>query len=64
MGVIVGLLWTDGPWTSKLLVALLWPLGPLAAVVTIGGLLLVAGLAFPWFGALLAGLLAGLFWLR
>jgi len=42
IGVAVGLWRTDGPPPSKVMLALLWPLGPLAFVVTISGLLLAA----------------------
>jgi hypothetical protein len=42
-GVLVGLWRTDGPAASRLAPALLWPVGPLAGVVTIGGLIVAAG---------------------
>ena len=46
MGVLVGLWKTDGPPATKLLVALLWPIGPLAFLVTVSGLLVAAVIAF------------------
>ena len=45
IGVAVGLWRTDGPPATKLLLAALWPLGPLAFGVTISGLLIVAVIA-------------------
>ena len=46
MGVLVGLWRTDGQPTTKLTLALLWPLGPLAFLITITGLMLAAVIAF------------------
>jgi hypothetical protein len=46
MGVLVGLWRTDGPPATKLTMALLWPIGPLAFVVTVSGLVIAAGIAF------------------
>jgi hypothetical protein len=46
IGVLVGLWRTDGPPATKLLVALLWPIGPLAFLVTVSGLLVAAVIAF------------------
>jgi hypothetical protein len=50
-GVLVGLVRTDaGPW-SKLGLALIWPLGPLAFVVTLAVLVGASLIAFPLVGA-------------
>jgi hypothetical protein len=46
VGVIVGLWRTDGPLPTKLTMAVLWPIGPLAFLVTINGLLIAAVIAF------------------
>ena len=46
MGVIIGLWRTDGPLPTRLTMALLWPIGPLAFLVTINGLLVAALIAF------------------
>jgi len=46
IGAIVGLWRTDGPPASKVALALLWPLGPLAFLVTITGLVLAVPIAF------------------
>jgi hypothetical protein len=43
---------------TRLVMALLWPLGPLAFVITASGLLVVAAIAFPMFGVILAAALA------
>ena len=63
IGVLVGLIATQGGWATRLGLALLWPLGPLAFVVTVAGLLVVAGIAFPIFGVILAGAVVGVWWL-
>ena len=46
IGALVGLWRTDGPPATKLTLALLWPLGPLAFLVTISGLIIAAAIAF------------------
>ena len=46
MGVLVGLWRTDGPPATKLTMALLWPIGPLAFLVTVSGLVVAAAIAF------------------
>jgi hypothetical protein len=45
MGVLVGLWRTDGRPATKLTMALLWPIGPLAFVVTVSGLVVAAAIA-------------------
>ena len=45
-GVLVGLWRTDGPLAVRMMLALLWPIGPLAFAVTVSGLLLAAVIAF------------------
>jgi hypothetical protein len=46
IGVLVGLWRTDGPPATKLTLALLWPIGPIAFLVTISGLVIAAAIAF------------------
>jgi len=46
IGVLVGLWRTDGPLPTKLTLAVLWPLGPFAFLITISGLMLAAPIAF------------------
>jgi hypothetical protein len=62
-GVLVGLLASQGGVSTRLGLALLWPLGPLAFAITVAGLLIVAAIAFPVFGVILAGLVAASWWL-
>ena len=62
VGVVVGLVATQGGVGTRLLLALLWPLGPLAFVITVTGLLLVAAIAFPVFGVILAAVVATAWW--
>jgi hypothetical protein len=45
-GVLIGLWRTDARWPSRLLIAALWPIGPLAFVVTIAVLLAATPIAF------------------
>jgi hypothetical protein len=59
VGVLIGLIATQGGPGTRLLLGVLWPLGPLAFVITVSGLLLVAAIAFPLFGLVLAAVLAG-----
>jgi hypothetical protein len=46
MGVLIGLWRTDGSAATKIALALLWPLGPLAFLITISGLVVAAAVAF------------------
>jgi len=63
VGVLVGLVATQGGVATRLGLALLWPLGPLAFVATVAGLLIVAAIAFPLFGILLAAGAAAAWWI-
>lgn len=63
VGVVVGLIATQGGPGTRLLLAVLWPLGPLAFLITVTGLLVVAAIAFPIFGVVLAASLATTWWL-
>ncbi len=59
LGAIVGLRMTDARGPVRVGIALLWPLGPLAFLVTIAILLFASLIAFPLLGAIvLAGALA------
>jgi len=62
VGVLVGLLATQGGIATRLGLALLWPLGPLAFLITVAGLLVVAAIAFPVFGVILAAAVATAWW--
>lgn len=63
IGVAAGLGLTDGAWGMRVPLALLWPIGPLAFVVTLAILLAASLIAFPLFGLLAAAGAAGLWWL-
>ena len=52
-GVTWGLLVIDARTRVRIGLALLWPLGPIAFVVTLAVLLVAAMIAFPLFGAVL-----------
>jgi hypothetical protein len=58
VGVLVGLMATQGGAVTRVGLALLWPLGPLAFLITVAGLLVVAAIAFPLFGVILAAAIA------
>jgi hypothetical protein len=45
-GVIVGLWRTDGLWPTRVLLAVLWPIGPLTFVVVVAILLAATPIAF------------------
>jgi hypothetical protein len=61
-GVVVGLLLTDGRPTERLTLALLWPIGPLAFLVTVAILLAAAAIVFPIAGIIVAGVVAAALW--
>jgi hypothetical protein len=54
-GMVVALMRTDARWPTRLTLALLWPVGPLAFVLTVSLLLAASLIAFPLWGALVGG---------
>jgi L-ascorbate metabolism protein UlaG (beta-lactamase superfamily) len=52
LGVAAALVFTDARGLARLALALLWPIGPLAFVVTVSVLLLASLVAFPIIGAI------------
>ena len=62
VGVVVGVVAVDGGPATRVGLALLWPLGPLAFIATVAGLLVVAGIAFPAFGVALATAVGAAWW--
>jgi hypothetical protein len=64
IGVGLALWRTDAAWPTRLAVAVLWPLGPLAFVVTVAILLAASLIAFPLVAGsiVIAGALA-LWWM-
>ncbi len=61
-GVAAGLVFTDARPAGRVALALAWPIGPLAFVVTITVLLLSALVIFPVVGALVAAGAVGAWW--
>ena len=53
IGAAVGLARSDARWPTRLALALLWPLGPIAFIVTVAVLLIASPVAFPVLGAIL-----------
>ena len=62
VGVMIGLVTIDAGPAARLGLGLAWPLGPLAFIVTVAGLLVVAAIAFPVFGVALGATLAAAWW--
>ena len=54
VGVLFGLVFTDGRPLVRLILALAWPVAPLAFVTVVTGLLVAALYVFPVFGAVVA----------
>jgi hypothetical protein len=61
IGVAAGLVLTDASPLARVVIALLWPLGAAAFVVTIAILLVAAMLVFPVFGVVVLAVAAA-FW--
>ena len=60
VGVVIGLITTDARPLARICLALLWPVGVIAFLVTVGGLLVVSTVLFPAFGVgVLAAVLLG-----
>ena len=62
-GVLIALWRTDASAVTRVLLALLWPIGPLAFVIVVAILVGASVIAFPAFGAVLAALLVGTWWI-
>ncbi len=63
IGVLWGLLVIDARPVERAVLALLWPAGPAAFVVTLAILLVAAAIAFPLAGVpLLAAVAAAVWW--
>ena len=64
-GVVWGFLKIDAGGATRIALALLWPLGPIAFAVTITILLAASLIAFPVWGAavVIAGAVAWWFWI-
>ena len=63
VGVAIGLWRVDGSPAARVIVAALWPLGVLAGVVTVSGLILIGMVVFPMVGVACVALAALAWWL-
>ena len=62
-GALVALWRTDAGWPTRIALALLWPIGPLAFLVTVAILLGASLIAFPVVAGIVGVLVAaGLWW--
>ena len=61
-GVLLALWRTDAGWLTRIVLALLWPLGPLAFVVTVVVLLGASLIAFPLVAGVVAAVGAVAIW--
>ncbi len=61
-GVLIALWRTDAHWPTRIAVAVLWPLGPLAFLVTVAILLAASVIAFPLVAGGIAIIGAGAVW--
>jgi hypothetical protein len=63
LGVVLALWRTDASWPTRIALALLWPLGPLAFLITVAILLGASLIAFPVVAGLLVAVgAAGIWW--
>ena len=62
VGVLVGLWRVDARGVARVALALVWPVGLLAAAVTTPVLIAVAAIRFPLFGVAVAGVVAMAVW--
>jgi hypothetical protein len=62
-GVLIGFWRVDGTWPARVGLALLWPLGAVAFLVTLTLLFGASLVAFPTFGVMVAALAALAWWL-
>jgi hypothetical protein len=64
LGIVIGLARGDGRAGSRISLALAWPIGPLAFLVTVAALVLASLIAFPWIGGAVAAVAVGWLLLR
>jgi hypothetical protein len=63
-GALLALWRTDASWPAKIGLAVLWPIGPLAFVVTVSILLAASFIGFPLVaGAIAAVVVAATWWI-
>ena len=63
IGVAFGLVFTDARPVGRVALALMWPIGPLAFVVTMLPLVAASLVAFPLFAAAVSGAAAVACWM-
>ena len=64
LGAVLALWRTDAGWPTRIALALLWPIGPVAFLITVAILLGASLIAFPVVAGLIAAVAAaGLWWL-
>ncbi|HEY6359843.1 MAG TPA: hypothetical protein VIX63_02000 [Vicinamibacterales bacterium] len=63
LGALVGLALTDAPLVHRLGLALLWPIGPAALLMTLAVLVVASFIAFPIIGALGLAAIAAWWWI-
>ena len=63
LGVAAGLFFTDARPLARVALALAWPIGPLAFLTVVTGLLVAALYIFPVFGAVIAAGSLAAWWL-
>ena len=61
-GAIVAIWRTDAAWPTRLALAALWPVGPLAFLVTVSILFAASLIAFPVVAGVVAAGLAAVVW--
>jgi hypothetical protein len=61
VGIVLALWRTDASWPARLAIALLWPIGPAAFVITVAILLAASLIAFPLVAAATIAI-AGIGW--
>ena len=62
LGVIAGLILTDARPLARVALSLAWPIGPLAFVTVVTGLLVAALYIFPVFGVVVAAGAVAAWW--
>ena len=61
-GALIALWRTDASWPTRIGLAVVWPLGPIAFVVTVAILLAASLIAFPLVAGAIAAVTAGALW--
>ena len=61
-GALMAIWRTDAAWTTRLALAVLWPVGPLAFLVTVSILLAASLIAFPVVAGVIAAVAVTAVW--